>query len=161
MSKIKSTLTDQANQVGASHGIPTGMLLALALAESNGSAMTIRYEPNFARAKRAPDPSGTYTIDTESMLRMCSLGICQVMGQTARDMAYAGPLTDLFDSEICLDIAATYLNFLHGRANPPRSWRWTLNAYNHGENWEAINPDWMHTGYIEKYQDLLKALSEA
>ncbi len=150
-----------AGELAEAHGIPTTLLLRLIEVESNGNPWAVRYEPTFDRF-HTPAPGALKTTwQTERELQRMSWGLCQIMGWTARRLGFTDPLPRLVDPAVNLQLACTYLTQLHDHDSAGHSWRWAITAYNHGEKWEQIEPQWFRNGYTGHFHDTLSALGEA
>lgn len=109
-------------------------LAAIVMQESGGSSFAWRPESkyrwlwdvskNAPFRKLAPDEiekgvapadfpciPGT-TRESEWQMQRSSLGLCQVMGATARELGYRGYLTELFDPDINLEYGARFFSKL-------------------------------------------------
>lgn len=102
------------------HGLDPKLLTAVVMQESSGNPYAIRYEPAFFRKylegidpKNLPGAQPNYkevTPLTESRARAFSYGLCQVMGQTAREFGFKSDfLTELCDPETNLNLGARIL----------------------------------------------------
>lgn len=107
----------------AKWGIDPELVAAMIMQESAGNCWAMRYEPNFFRKYLQDKPLsllGGYvpsetkaTRITERMLRSCSFGLMQVMGQVARELGFSDDnLTRLLDPEINLYWGTFKLNSL-------------------------------------------------
>jgi len=110
------------------------MLAAMAMIESLGNPLAVRYEPN---------------------LNDASVGLMQTLSGTARwlasDMGYAKygtpDLQDLADPAISMYFGAAYVNWLSTWKGKPRSEEWIVMSYNGGPGED--NPLTRH--HLEKY----------
>ena len=105
------------------HGLPADLVAAVVEQESGGHRRATRYEPGY-RWLHGKDLDPDEVEDQST-----SWGLMQVMGATARELGHAGPLTDLLEAEVGLDIGCAYLARLlkrHRMATP------ALAAYNAG-----------------------------
>src|SRR5690348_850750 len=72
------------------HHLNAQLVCAVIEQESGWNAWAIRYEPAFYERYVAPQrTSGALTSDTEARARAFSWGLMQVMGQVAREHAFA------------------------------------------------------------------------
>ncbi len=128
------------------HQIDPALLCALAHHESNNwKPWAIRYEPAFYGRYIS---HMTMISATEKQARAFSYGLCQVMGQTARELGFSGDyLTELCDPAINLDFAARKLKQCLGRANGDV--RQGLLFYNGGAN--PAYPD-LVLAHLKEYQ---------
>ena len=95
----------------AKYGIPTALLCAVAEQESGWNCWAIRYEPAFYDRYIQPlVNTGAVKSMTEATARATSYGLCQVMGQVAREQGFAGRyLTELCDPDCGLEMGAKKL----------------------------------------------------
>src|SRR3990172_3290967 len=147
--------------VAEAWGIPPMLLHRIAVVESNMNTWATRYEPAYRYHHHMAAAHLRTTPETEAIHQRTSWGLCQIMGASARDFKYREALPMLCDPAINLRIACRILADLRDDdKQTPRTWRWTLNAYNHGTGWEFVNPRWEREGYIEQYQSVLEQLGE-
>jgi hypothetical protein len=94
MLKLDKTLILSA---AAQFDIDPLLVSALILTESSGDPCAFRYEPAFYKkyiARRTPEDLGGYfpcheiNVEAEKILRSCSFGLCQIMGQVARELGF-------------------------------------------------------------------------
>jgi len=98
-----------ARRIALAHDIqPPELLCALAHHEShNWQPWALRYEPGFYDSYISHMKGLT---PTEKQARAFSYGLCQLMGQTARELGFAGDfLSELCDPAINLEFGARYL----------------------------------------------------
>lgn len=86
---------------GKKHGIDPVLICALVHHESSWNQYAIRYEPQFFA--RYILPMAEKFSDTECRARAFSWGLCQLMGQTARELGFTGDLAALCDVDVGLD----------------------------------------------------------
>jgi len=120
-----------AKQKAAEHGLDPALLCSLAHHESgNWQPWAIRYEPAFFDRYLAPLKGIS---DTEKRARAFSYGLTQIMGQTARELGFAGDyLAELCDPTTNLEFGCRKLARCMDRVNNDK--RAALLAYNGGAN---------------------------
>jgi soluble lytic murein transglycosylase-like protein len=86
-----------ARQKASDHGLPPELVCAIVEQESSWKPAAIRYEPRFYEKYVYPIWLRGEIAESEARARAFSWGLCQVMGQVAREHGYAGE----FLSELC------------------------------------------------------------
>jgi soluble lytic murein transglycosylase-like protein len=106
------------------HQLNPNLILAIIHQESKGELFAVRYEYGFYQKyveKKTKKniggyvpPEGRCTFITEKLLRACSIGVMQCMGQVAREQGFAGDsLLELTNPEIAIPIGVkTFRHFL-------------------------------------------------
>jgi soluble lytic murein transglycosylase-like protein len=90
-------IQELAKAVAAKHSLPPEAVLAVAEQESGFQPWSMRYESTFYAKYVAPKVIGGMAI-TEGMARATSWGVMQIMGETARELGFAGSsLAELCD----------------------------------------------------------------
>ena len=87
---------------GKKFGLDTALLAALVEHESSWNPWAIRYEPAFFARYILPLLQSETVRDTEARARAFSWGLMQIMGQTARELGFAGDLASLCDPDVGL-----------------------------------------------------------
>jgi soluble lytic murein transglycosylase-like protein len=115
----KPELIALAKNTANAHGLEPKVVCALIHVESAWTPEAIRYEPGYYRRKledKTRDqlvgfrPHLIPTIETEKVLRACSFGLMQIMGDTARSLGYQEKwLTDLFNPQANLTLGCSFL----------------------------------------------------
>jgi soluble lytic murein transglycosylase-like protein len=78
-------------------GVPPKLARAIALVESGGNPLAIRYEPAwsyFFQPELFASRNGI-TVATEKVLQASSFGVMQTMGSVTRELGFNGPLLEL------------------------------------------------------------------
>jgi hypothetical protein len=99
------------------HQLNPHLVLAVIETESRGHTWASRYEPGFYRrylaGKSLKELPGKYpeNVDTqeEYQARSSSLGVMQVMGQTARELGYEGSFEDFLNPKINIEFGCRLL----------------------------------------------------
>lgn len=99
-------LVTLAKRIALSHAIDPALVCAVIEQESSWVPQAIRYEDGFYQRYivklNLKDP-------TEARARAFSWGLCQVMGQVAREEGFTGHLVDLCQPEIGIDRGCVHL----------------------------------------------------
>ena len=95
-SSVNVSYVDLVKQIATEQGVDPALGCAVAEHESSWNPWAVRYEPAFymryIEEMRLPP--------TEAQGRAFSYGLMQIMGQTARELGFAGKyLSELFDPE--------------------------------------------------------------
>ena len=112
----KESLVKMAEAAAENHGLDKALFCGLVSTESGWNPWAARYEPGFYRRyveKMDKDQAkrfGAISLDTEKELRSTSFGLCQVMGQVARELGCKLTfLNELCDPEVGLEYGAKRL----------------------------------------------------
>ena len=110
----KPELISLAKATATEHGLDPALFCALVETESGWDTWAARYEPGFKKRYIDPiksvDRFGTISYVTEREHRSTSFGLCQVMGQVARELGCKVPsLVQLCDPETGLTYGAKRL----------------------------------------------------
>ena len=87
-------LVQLAKETARKHVLDPALVCAIVEQESDWNPWAIRYEPAFQ--KRYVEPLGL-TNQTEIVARSMSWGLCQLMGQCARDLGFHDKMASLCD----------------------------------------------------------------
>jgi soluble lytic murein transglycosylase-like protein len=134
---MHSELISIAQEIAAHHGLDPALICAIIAQESAWNPHAIRYEPAFFTKYVAPlftNNKVAPPTNTEAHSRAISWGLMQVMGQSAREMGFAGQyLSELCDPAVGIEVGCTLfayklriaagnisqaLRFWNGGANP-------------------------------------------
>lgn len=94
------------------------LIAAVIFQESGGDAFAFRFEPGFyekhfknrSRKQLIGHVSQRATLATELIMRSCSYGLMQILGETARENGLDGDfLTELFDPQTNIDFGCKLL----------------------------------------------------
>ena len=142
---------DLARVAAARHNLPPELVLAIVKVESAGNPWATRFEPAFYRnyVLATPERYGSISIETERRDRSTSWGLCQVMGQTARELGFRGAyLSELCDPAVGLEYGCLYL------ARQVQRYDGHLDAavaaYNAGSARRGTDGRWRNQAYVEK-----------
>lgn len=116
-------MVDLAKATAAKYGLDPALVCAVCEQESGNPLLrdpktgceqwdpwAIRYEPGFYQHYVMPLVlDGKLHDETEARARAFSWGLMQLMGQTARETAYAGHLAALCDPKVGLDVGCRVL----------------------------------------------------
>jgi hypothetical protein len=122
-----------AQKVAAGHGLSPKIFCGLVERESQWDPWVFRYERKFYEnyVQKQID-AGTLHDETEAHARAMSWGLCQVMGENAREMGYSGHLSQLCDPQTGLEYGAVML--LHEIDRSGANILAALERYNGGGN---------------------------
>lgn len=125
------TMIRVARATAKAHALPEDLVCAVCDHESWGwDTFAIRYEPAFERKYDPVDPAKE---PTEHFARAFSYGLMQIMGETARELGFAGKyLTELCDPIVGVEYGCRKLS--RCMAKHPGDMRAALLAYNGGAN---------------------------
>jgi soluble lytic murein transglycosylase-like protein len=102
-----AVLIDMARLAAQRYGLNEALFCALVEQESDWHPEATRYEPAFYEHWVTPLIVPQQLSDGEAKGRSTSWGLCQVMGQTAREHGYVGPFQNMCDDPaIGLDMGA-------------------------------------------------------
>jgi soluble lytic murein transglycosylase-like protein len=133
MHSTKEALISLAHQKAEKYGLDSALVCSIVEQESNWNPFAVRYEPGFYTKYIIPSLEVGHFGPTEGICRATSWGLCQVMGQTAREVGFGGPfLSELCDPERGLDIGCKYLSVLYSKTE--NNMREALLRWNGGGN---------------------------
>ncbi len=95
---IREELIALTKEVALAEGVDPALACAVVEQESAWDTWAMRYEPQFLERYVRP----LKLLATESQARATSWGLMQVMGQTARELGFTGPLASLCDPAVGL-----------------------------------------------------------
>lgn len=125
--ELKPLIVDASQK----HGIAENIIYSVIMTESAGDPYAIRYESHFkyftniqihARANQI-------SVDTETTLQMCSIGLMQTMGAVARELGFRQNLLQLTVPQVSINLGTKKLKFLSQKYNTIDD---VLAAYNAG-----------------------------
>ncbi len=145
-------LLKQIDAAAEAHGLPPGLVMAVVQVESNGRPWAMHYEPAFFERFVAGKGVMAYSPcsqATEERLRAFSLGLMQLMGQTARELGFQGVyLTELCDPVVGLEWGCQYLSRKVARYQG--NLECAVAAYNAGSARRLQNGAWANQDYVDK-----------
>lgn len=107
------TQDDLIKDTAESFELPTSLVQAIVSVESSGNTWAVRYEPDFYTRyvrNRNFEVFRGCSQATEGVMRACSFGLMQVMGQTVRELGFREAfLTELCDPRVGLFWGCKYL----------------------------------------------------
>ncbi len=135
-------------QAATTFQLPSDLLEAQCFHESGGDADALRYEPTYFR--RYIRGNGKALAARYHSLAACSVGLMQIMVETAYERGYMGPIEGLFDPLTNIQLGAREMR---------RLWDWAggkegdypkaLAAYNEGQGAAAGGPPFLDQGYVD------------
>lgn len=121
----KQDIIDLVRKIAAP--LDPALVLAIIEQESGFIQWAVRYEPDFLE-KYVPENLSV----TERHMRTTSWGLMQVMGQSARECGYAGPLAQLCEPETGIRVGCELFSRKMAKANS--SIHQALLYWNGGDN---------------------------
>ena len=100
----RDQLITLARLAAASHGLPPEVLCGQVERESQWNPWAIRFEPKFESHYVEPLVGPEGLSQTEALARSISWGLCQVLGEVARELGFQGKyLSELSDPVVGLE----------------------------------------------------------
>lgn len=127
----RATLLNLVIDTAEKHDIDARMLDAIIVTESTYDPLASRYEPHY-KWLATPDlfaASCKVSVELEAELQKTSMGLCQIMGGTARDCGYTDKLLRLLDPKTNLTMACRYITRIKRRYSKLED---IISAYNAG-----------------------------
>jgi hypothetical protein len=136
------------------YGINFSIMAAICEHESSWDTYAIKFEPRF----KYIETPGKYVhinndLDTEKNLQMCSWGIGQIMGATARTLGFNDSLLKLLKPEIGLEYACKYFNKV---CNPYPTDDKKIAAYNRGSIAYTKDGKFVNQNYVDAVNLIIK-----
>jgi soluble lytic murein transglycosylase-like protein len=146
-------IKDLCRKIAEINDVDENLLLGIVKTESNFDQFAIRFEshyiPNKDASKFAKD--NNISLATEETAQKFSWGLCQIMGGTARGLGYLGPLSNLTNCEINLNLACKLIKQLIKRY--PTSIDDVIAAYNAGSAKKNSKGEYFNQGYVVKVKN--------
>ena len=128
MDPVLETRRALAAKYAAKYGLETELVCALAEQESSWNPWTYRYEPAFYDKYIIP----LGLSEGVGRFRATSWGLCQVMGQTARELGFVGEfMSELCNPEVGMEYGCRKLRKCFDKHSDEHA---ALQAYNGGSN---------------------------
>lgn len=146
-----------AESVAAKYSIDPNLITAFCMIESSANAYAVRYEPAYKYLLNPADYAKSLglSLATETVLQMMSWGPMQIMGGVARELGFNGPLTQLTDPELALNLSCKhYLKFFAKYG----SMQDAVSAYNQGSPRKDSNGKYINQDYVNKVMTKYKQL---
>ena|SRR5438552_9482263 len=110
MEPLNASRWQLASPYAAKYGLDPALVCALVEQESSWNRWSVRYEPAFFSRYIKPLVDAGTVRPTEAVCRATSWGLCQVLGQVARENGFEGFfLSELCDTDTGLDIGCRVL----------------------------------------------------
>lgn len=134
------------------------IIQALIIVESSGNPKAARYERQFTYLcdPKAHGKRLGVTEETERLFQKTSWGLMQVMGGTARDLGFEGPLTDLLDPQTGIEWGCRYFMT---RCSEYEALLDQVAAYNAGSVRRTADGLYRNQSYVDKVIEALTALT--
>jgi soluble lytic murein transglycosylase-like protein len=136
------------DQIATAHGLDWKLVTSIVQVESQGNPTAHRFEPNFKWFHQVIEHAkcNHCTVETEQKGQAFSYGLMQVMGATARATGYSGPLADLFDPKVNLDVGCKFLKGLLSKYEMKDA----IAAYNAGTPRKKEDGKYVNQEYVDK-----------
>lgn len=146
------------NEAAARFGMNRYLIQAFIVVESSGNPKAVRFERQFTYLSNPASHAKSLGIteDTERVFQKTSWGLMQVMGGTARDLGYEGPLTDLLEPELGIFWGCRYFQ---ARCSQYVQLLDQIAAYNAGQVKRTEVGTYRNQRYVDKMIDALTALT--
>lgn len=131
---------------------------SLIVIESGYDPWAVRYEPKYRWLVNSDEYARQNNIskETEVTCQRMSWGLVQLMGGTARNGGYSGPLARLIEPELNLTQACLYLRSLQKRYDNSED---VVAAYNAGSPRRlGKGGDYVNQGYVNKFLSVYQSL---
>lgn len=131
---------------------------AIVSVESNGNTFACRYEKNYKWVTELDHFANINHITkiTETKLQKMSFGLMQIMGATARDVGFSGPLTKLCDPDEGLFYGCKYFRRLIDKYVNVQD---AIAAYNAGSPRLDDCGNYINRDYVEKVRSRMEEIS--
>lgn len=141
-------------QAAATFQLPPDLLEAQCFHESGGDADALRYEPVYFR--RYIRGNSKALAARYRSLAACSVGLMQIMVETAYERGYLGSIEGLFDPLTNIQLGAREMRRLLDWAggNYPKA----LAAYNEGQGAAMSGPPFLDQGYVDAIYALARSV---
>jgi soluble lytic murein transglycosylase-like protein len=107
----------QARAIAVAHGLSPQLVCAVIEQESAWNPWSVRYEPVFMSKYVAPQYTAGKFSATEAYMRSISWGLMQLIGETARELGFAGSsLAELCDPQVGVEFGCRELKNCIDRA---------------------------------------------
>lgn len=149
MSWVHRLPWDVIDEVAEAQNVPKSILATIVQVESGGNRFAIRFEPHYKYLVQTKlnAMDNQITEATETVLQMCSIGLCQIMGAVARELGLKGTLFQLLEPEINLTYCALLLKKLARKYSQKDD---LLAAYNAGSPIKGMDGKYKNQHYIDK-----------
>ena len=153
---------DVITDAAAKYGLEPMLVAAIVHTESDGDCFAVRYEPGYRWIQpetrlRTIATALHITVETERFLESCSWGLMQIMGSTARDMQFAGPLPQLCDPVYGVNVGCNYLRHLSNRFINTDD---VISAFNAGSPKKQKGGMYFNQAYVDKVLKARRALRD-
>lgn len=109
-----ATLAPLIRETAATYGLPLDQLRGQIVAESNADPFAYRYEPAYFDRYLRSNPKAKGS--RYGPIAACSMGLLQILLETALEIGFAGQPWDLFDPAINLHWGGRYLRHVWDQA---------------------------------------------
>ena len=132
---------------------------AIVTVESQWRPLAFRYEPGFYYTVKVEEHSLANNVNqaSERILQKSSFGLAQIMGGTARDLGYRGPLPALFEAEKSVEWGLRwYASVAKRYAMLRTAVTDAIAAYNAGTAKRDIGGTYLNQAYVDKVMEAMK-----
>jgi len=138
-------LIQMAETFATEYHIPPDLLCAIINVESEWNRWAVRYEPAFLKKYILPLKLKS---KTEQVMRACSFGLGQILGQSAIERGFHGDLPKLFCPQVNIEYVCKYIEMLKRRKD--YSWNDVISAYNQGNKRKNKSGEYKNKRYVAK-----------
>lgn len=136
-------------RIAIEKNLSASLLAAIVIVESSGDKYAVQYQPDYKHLltpKYFAKKTGV-TEATERVFQQTSFGYMQILGSTARELGFYGPMGKLFEPETNIRLGASYLARLRNLYVSETDW---ISAYNQGQPFRRANGDYCNQDYVER-----------
>lgn len=148
-----------AENTARAYGIDPDLLIAIitGVEDCRLDPWVVRYEPRWTFYNNPTGWAGLngVSVQTEMICQSMSWGPAQIMGATARDMGWQGPITQLTDPAISLRFSVLRLKHLSQIYENEDK---VISAYNNGNGAKLPTGEFTNQDYVDKVKAKLAAI---
>jgi soluble lytic murein transglycosylase-like protein len=156
---IRLQLLPLVKDLSFKYGLPTSLVNAIIEVESSYCLYAVRFE--FKAGYTTPEKFALLngiTTETELNLQKFSYGLMQLLGSSARDLGFEGPLPSLHQPEIGIEWGCKKLAQLEKRYPIGSD---SIAAYNTGSPLYGPDGHYVNRAYVDKVESLFSQVSDS